>query len=88
LSLHSYGIAAARNAILAAEPELLASLDSAASLLTAQYLASAGPVVEQLTNDYRAEMARLDASLRQVLTILPDARRRQFEFSEHRLGGQ
>jgi hypothetical protein len=87
-AMHSDGAAAARRAVQAAEPELRAILDNAADLLIARYLASAGPVVEQLTNDYRSRVARLDASLREVLTILSNARQRQSELTEHGLRGE
>lgn len=87
-AMHSEAVAAARNAVLAAEPELRTSLDNAVDLLIARYLASAGPGIQQLANDYRTHVTRLESDLREVLTILSDARRRQAELTDHRLRSQ
>jgi hypothetical protein len=81
-------MAAARDAVWRAEPELSGALDRAVDLVISRYLSSAGPVVQQLTDEYRAQVARLDASLRDVLATLSAAKRRQAELSEHGLAAK
>jgi len=85
--MHARSLEAARDAISDSESALRAVMNNAVRALVARYLASAGPVVEHLTADYRARVARLDADLRQVLGVLAEVRRRHGALAEHGLGG-
>jgi hypothetical protein len=84
---HSDSLTAARDAIWRTGPAVSAALDEAASDLAARYLCSAGPVVERLATDYRAQVARLDAELREVPGILAETDRRRRALAEHGLRG-
>ena len=73
---------------MAAQPQLRIVLENAADLLIARYLESAGPVVRQLVANYQDLVDRLEADLREVLTILSVARQRQAELTENGLRTQ
>jgi hypothetical protein len=83
--MHSDSLEAARDAIAHCEPAVRAVLGDAVSALLARYTISAGPVVAQLTADYRRRAVRLDEDLRQVQKILSEARSRHAALAEHGL---
>ncbi len=87
-AMHAESIEAARRAIRRSEPALCTVLNKAIRALVGRYMASAGPVVEQLTADYHKRVARLDADLRQVIEILSEARRRHSALAERGLGSE
>jgi hypothetical protein len=84
-AMHSEGLEAARDAIWHSEPALRAVLNDAVRALVARYRTSAGPVVQQLTADYQARVARLDTDVREVAEIASQARRRHSALAEHGL---
>lgn len=86
-AMHAKCLEAALDAITDTEPALQAVMDHAVRALVAEYVASASPVVEQLTADYRARVARLDEDLKQVVGILTEVRRRHGALAAHDLGG-
>ena len=87
-AMHAKSLEAARDAIRRSEPALCAVLNDAVRALVALYMASAGPVVAQLTADYHARVAQLDADLHRVLDVLSEARRRHGALVEHGLGSE
>jgi hypothetical protein len=84
--MHAKSLEAAREAVWYCEPALRAVLNDAVHALAVRYTASAGPVIEQLTADYDARVARLDAELGRVLKIASETSRRRDELAEHGLG--
>jgi GTPase SAR1 family protein len=86
-AMHARSLEAARDAISDSESTLRAVLNNAVRALVARYMASAGPVVEHLTANYRARVARLDADHRQVLGVLAEVRQRHSALAEQGLGG-
>lgn len=84
---HGDSLTAARDAIWRSAPALATALGEAASALAARYLSFAGPVVERLTAEYHAQVAGLDAELREVLGIMADADRRHRALARHGMRG-
>jgi len=87
-AMHEQAVEATRDAIWGSEYELRSVLEDALRALVARYMASAGPVIEQLTATYHARITRLDTELRQVLGVLSEARRRHQVLAEHGLGSE
>jgi hypothetical protein len=87
-AMHAQSLEAAKDAIAQCEPALREVLDDAADALVARYMASAGPVIEQLTADYNARVARLEAELSRVLAVLSEASRRHAVLNERGLGSE
>lgn len=87
-AMHAESLEAARNAIRRTEPALHAELNSAVHALATRYVTSAGPVIDRLTADHNARVARLNAELRLVMEISSEASRRLDALTERGLGSE
>jgi hypothetical protein len=86
--MHEQAVEATRDAIWGSEYELRSLVEEAVRALVARYMASARPVIEQLTATYYAQIAQLDTELREVLGVQSEARRRAEALAEHGLGSE
>jgi len=87
-AMHEQAVEATRDAIWGSEYELRSLVEEAVRALVARYMASARPVIEQLTATYYAQIAQLDTELREVLGVQSEARRRAEALAEHGLGSE